>query len=240
MKTIINDSTNPYFNLALEEYLLKNDICSDDLFYVWRNDKSVIIGRNQDPLLEVDMDYVRLNDIPIVRRISGGGTVFQDLGNINFTYITNNVSEHLNNYHYFLDPIIKILNNLGLKTYFVEKSHIYLEHKKISGNAQSYYKNKVIHHGTLLFDSELEILDLCLKPRYNDQNVIKSVMAKTTNIKGHLNLEATTLEFMEYILSNIFIDDYKKHILNIGEHDLREINALMKTKYQTGSWNYKK
>lgn len=240
MKTVINDSTNPYYNLALEEFLLKNDSITEDLFYVWRNDKSIVIGRNQNPFLEVDMDYVLKNKIPIVRRISGGGTVFQDLGNINFTFITNNISEHLNNYHYFLDPVIKILNNLGLKTYFVEKSHIYLEHKKISGNAQSYYKNKVIHHGTLLFDSNLEILSLCLKPRYDNQNVIKSVMAKTTNIKSYLNLEAETSEFMEYLLSNVFVDDYRSHIMELSDDDKNRVEKLVLEKYGTDKWNLNK
>jgi len=240
VKTVINDSTNPYYNLALEEFLLKNDSITEDLFYVWRNDKSIVIGRNQNPFLEVDMDYVLKNKIPIVRRISGGGTVFQDLGNINFTFITNNISEHLNNYHYFLDPVIKILNNLGLKTYFVEKSHIYLEHKKISGNAQSYYKNKVIHHGTLLFDSNLEILSLCLKPRYDNQNVIKSVMAKTTNIKSYLNLEAETSEFMEYLLSNVFVDDYRSHIMELSDDDKNRVEKLVLEKYGTDKWNLNK
>jgi len=98
----------------------------------------------------------------------------------------------------------------------------------------------VIHHGTLLFDSNLEILSLCLKPRYDNQNVIKSVMAKTTNIKSYLNLEAETSEFMEYLLSNVFVDDYRSHIMELSDDDKNRVEKLVLEKYGTDKWNLNK
>ncbi|MBU1020251.1 MAG: lipoate--protein ligase family protein, partial [Firmicutes bacterium] len=115
MKTIINDNFDPFYNLALEEYLLKKVEIEDDFFFLWRNQKCVIVGRNQNPFNEIDIHYALENNITIARRSTGGGTVYHDEGNINFTFITSQLNGRLNNYEYFLEPIIKMLNKFGIQ-----------------------------------------------------------------------------------------------------------------------------
>lgn len=239
MKTIMNNNHNPYFNLALEEYLLKYLEVDEDIFYLWQNEKSIIIGRNQNPFLEVNMKVINNKKIPLIRRISGGGTVFHDIGNLNFTYIKNGLKKHLNNYTVFLDPLINILKKAGIKARFVEKSHIFIGDKKISGNAQSFYKDRVIHHGTLLFDTDLQELEEVLKN--NDDyktHSIRSNKVLTTNIKNHMQVSGTIEDLKEFILNNMFNQDYKSNILQLTKKDLKVINKISEEKYKSWAWNF--
>lgn len=238
MKTLINKSLNPYFNLALEEYLLKDFKLDDDLFFVWRNEPCVVIGRNQNPFNEIHTTYASAHNIPIIRRISGGGAVYHDLGNINFTYVTTKISKLLNNYRYFINPIISILERSGLDVRFVESSHIYLGDTKISGNAQSFHKNQMIHHGTLLFDTDLTHLANILKPhKLYQTHAVDSTRSTTTNIKQALQVEARVEEFMEFLLSEMMMGDYDDRIITLTEQDIGEIETLAKQKYRTWNWN---
>jgi len=238
MKTIINKHTNPYFNLALEEYLLKEFHSQDDLFFLWRNDPCVVIGRNQNPFNEINMTYAKDHQIPVIRRISGGGSVYHDHGNINFTYITKHISKRLNNYKFFVNPIIDILQRVGLDARFVESSHIYLKDTKISGNAQSFHKNKMVHHGTLLFDSDLEQLKKVLKDKKTfDTHAVDSRRSATTNIKNEIQVDTTIDDFMDFLLSEIFMEDYKKHVLTLSNDDISAVETLAQTKYQSWDWN---
>ncbi len=239
MKTIINLNHDPYFNLALEEYLLKNFETEEDIFYLWQNDEAVVIGRNQNPFIEVNMKMISYDNIPVIRRISGGGAVYHDLGNINYTYIKKGLKNHLNNYRFFLDPIVEIMRKIAVDASFVEKSHIYIGDRKISGNAQSFFKDKVIHHGTLLFDTDLNRLKEVLENTKDYQtHSIKSNTAETTNIKEHLSILTTTNEFMEFILKNMFDEEYEKNVLSLSETDIQEINQLAEKKYKSWEWNY--
>ena len=158
MKTIINDSKNPRFNLALEEYVLKYLDSDEDFVLLWQNENSVIIGRNQNTIEEINAAYVKTHDVNVVRRITGGGAVYHDMGNLNFSYVTNTLKDNLNNYRKFTDPVIKALNSLGVPAEFAGRNDIVVEEKKISGNAQSFYKNRMLHHGTILFDADLGMI----------------------------------------------------------------------------------
>ena len=197
MKTILNPSTDPTFNLALEEYLLKYKVLDDDLFYLWRNQPSIIIGRNQNPFLEVHLKQCEFYNIPIIRRISGGGTVFHDLGNINFTYITKDL-KRTNDYLYFLEPIISALNHLGLNVRFEPKTHLYQGEYKLSGNAQSVHKKRLIHHGTLLFSTNQSKLTRLLKKPKNFKN---SVSSSISDSKVGLFIENILRSFSKYSAS---------------------------------------
>ncbi|MEG0331764.1 MAG: lipoate--protein ligase family protein, partial [Clostridium sp.] len=151
---IYNKSTDPYFNLAAEEYVLKN--FNDDCFMLWRNSKAVIIGKNQNAIAEINRDYVTSNNIPVVRRLSGGGAVFHDLGNVNFTFITNDTDDFVN-FGKFTEPIIGVLkDNLSINAELSGRNDLTIDSKKFSGNAQYNYKNRVLHHGTLLFSSSID------------------------------------------------------------------------------------
>lgn len=239
MLTIINKNTNPEYNLALEEYIFKYLDVDEDIFLVWRNSKSVIIGRNQNPFNEVDLRYAQEKKIPVLRRVSGGGTVFHDLGNINFSYITKDIKNNLNNYKVFLLPIINFLRTNGIESKFVEKSHIYVDDYKISGNAQSYYKDKMIHHGTLLYDVSLKDLTKLLNVKSNiTSKSIVSKIVKTTNIKKLLKKETSIESFMNSLLIYILKDQITHSLYVLTKKDNEEIEKLIKTKYSTWAWNF--
>lgn len=237
MKTIYSNNTNPYYNLALEEYLLKEKEYDCNLFYVWRNEPSIVFGRNQNPYNEINMKETHLEKLHIARRSSGGGTVYHDLGNINFTYITNQVSTHLNNYYFFLEPIIKILQQLGLDVRFVEKTHLYIGDKKISGNAQTFHKNRMLHHGTILFNIDMETASKVLtkKHLFKDKSVA-SLKAEIVNIKNKINYDTTEEELMSFILSKMPL--YEDEELQLNDYDLLRIRQIQREKYETFNWIY--
>jgi lipoate-protein ligase A len=237
MYTYNNKVTNPYYNLALEEFLLKEYDLEEDLFYVWRNEPSVIYGRNQNPFKEINLSYATQQQIPVIRRISGGGTVIHDLGNINFTYITTSLT-HLNDYQYFLQPIVTVLNKLGISTTFVPKCHIYLDDKKISGNAQTFYQNKVLHHGTILFHADLNQAHKLLHKEVNVVGkYVDSVRAEITNIKDKIAVKASIEEVMSFVQSEILLNDTSKQLF-LTEKDIARIEQIAKDKYQSFAWNY--
>jgi len=241
MKTIINHSRNPKFNLALEEYVLKYLKSDEDFVLLWQNANSVIIGRNQNTVEEVNADYVKKHDVSVVRRITGGGAVYHDLGNLNFSFVTNTLKDNLNNYLKFTEPVIKALNSLGVPAEFSGRNDIVVEGKKISGNAQSYYKNKMLHHGTILFDANLSMVADVLNVKQDKiaSKGIKSNRARVTNIKPYLKEEITMSEFEERLLKYLLdTDDIKDHIYHLSKEDLDKINELMRDRYNTWEWNY--
>jgi lipoate-protein ligase A len=197
MLLIYNDKTNPYFNLAMEEYLLKN--FNEDLFILWRNESSVIVGKNQNTLSEINLEYIKENNIPVVRRQSGGGAVFHDLGNINFTFIAND-NNSFSDFKRFTQPIIDLLKTLDINAEFSGRNDLLIDGKKFSGNAQYNYKNKVMHHGTLLFSSQIGDLSnaLKVKPIKFEGKGIKSVKSRVTNISEHLKYDIDILEFKDF------------------------------------------
>lgn len=238
MKYIRNDSTNPYFNLALEEYATKKLDSSDDYFILWQNDNTVVIGKNQNTIEEVNMDFIEENNIKIARRLSGGGAVYHDLGNVNFTYIVDYRGEN-NSMERFAKAVVKALEKLGIKAEFSGRNDILVDGKKISGNAQYITKNRMYHHGTLLFDSDLSVLSKALKvkPEKISSKGIKSVKSRVANIKDYLKGDATIEEFKELILKYIFEvegEELKEYFLT--ENDLKEINRLKDEKFSTWEW----
>ncbi|NCC73590.1 MAG: lipoate--protein ligase [Sphingobacteriia bacterium] len=238
MICIQRDSTNPYFNLAAEEYVLKN--YSDDIFMLWQNEPCIIVGKHQNTLAEVNPDFVTRNNIPVVRRISGGGTVFHDLGNLNFTFISNGDEEKLVNFRKFTDPVIEVLQNLGLDARFEGRNDITVEGRKISGNAEHVHKNRILHHGTLLFSSQLTDLSDALRvsPEKFHDKAVKSVRSRVTNISEHLTEKMDVIEFKNRILDHI-VSKYKDVKMTVfSNDDVKAINKLVDEKYNTWEWNY--
>ena len=239
MLLINNMKTNPYFNLAMEEYFLKST--NEDLFILWRNENSIIVGKNQNTLSEINYEYVRKNNIKVVRRQSGGGAVFHDLGNINFTFISCN-NNNFSDFKKFTTPIIEALERLNIYAKFSGRNDLLINNQKFSGNAQYNYKDKVMHHGTLLFSSQINDLSKALNAKsskFKDKG-IKSVKSRVTNISNHLENNMTVLEFQEYLFKFVNNKFENNHFYELSNYDISEINKLVKEKYSTWEWNFGK
>ncbi|MDD3839966.1 MAG: lipoate--protein ligase [Clostridia bacterium] len=238
MRFIHNKSTNPYFNIASEEYILNE--FSDECFMLYRNKPCIIVGKNQNTLSEINVEYTEKNNIPVVRRMSGGGAVFHDLGNLNFTFIINSTSKQLKKFSEFTAPIIEALKTLSIDAEFSGRNDITIDGKKISGNAQYYKKNKVLHHGTLLFSSNITDISAALKInplKYKDKSS-KSVPARITNISSHLKAPLTIEEFIDIIMNHIMEMYGQQNIYEFKNRDIENINKLVQQKYSTWNWNF--
>ena len=237
MLLINNTNTNAYFNLAMEEYFLKNT--NEDIFLLWQNENSIIVGKNQNTLSEINYDYVKENNIKVVRRLSGGGAVFHDLGNINFTFISCN-DNSFSDFKKFTMPIVEALKELNVHAEFSGRNDLLIDGQKFSGNAQYNYKNKVMHHGTLLFSSEINDLSNALKVRPSkfQGKSVKSVKSRVTNISSHLDKKMTVLEFKDYLMDFINKRDENSHFYELNDKDIESINKLVEEKYSTWEWNF--
>lgn len=152
---LLNTSTQPYFNLALEEYILKQ--FQEECFMLWQNSPCIVAGKNQNTLSEINLDFIKEHNLPVVRRLSGGGTVFHDLGNLNFTFIVNDQGNSFINFKKFTLPIVEVLQKLSVNAVLSGRNDLTIEGKKFSGNAQYKSKHRLLHHGTLLFSSNIPI-----------------------------------------------------------------------------------
>ena len=241
MITILNNKTDPRYNLALEEYALKQLNIDDDIILLWQNEPSVIIGRNQNTIEEINSNYIKNHNIHVVRRISGGGAVYHDFGNLNFTFITNNLKDNLNNYRKFATPVINALNSLEVPAEFAGRNDIIVEGKKISGNAQSYFKNRMFQHGTILFDANLEMVANVLQVHLDkiESKGIKSNRSRVTNIKPYIHKDMTIKEFQSYLLHYFLeTDDIEAKTYQLTQNDYENIQKLCDEKYSTWEWNY--
>lgn len=226
-------STVPSFNLAWEEYILKNKYQGDDIFFLWQNTPSIIVGRNQNIYREINLDYTFNHHLPIYRRNSGGGTVYHDLGNLNFTFITK-AKGKVNNYQLMTKPIIDALNKLNIKATFTPKSHLYLDNKKIGGNAQYLYKDLLLHHGTILFSSDLTTLNNSLL--VDDSHISKAIKSNPSlvvNLKDYTNLSLN--ELFDYLYREIALN---AEMVTLDENDFNLIRKLELEKYLNNDWNY--
>ena len=199
MKWIISESSDVFYNLALEEFLCKN-IDKENCFILWINEASVIVGRNQNIFEEVNVDEAVAGGITLARRNSGGGTVFHDRGNINFSMIRDFNADTADQYEEFLLPVINMLHSLGIPAFKRNKSDIAILDNKISGNAQMIKNKRIVHHGTLLFNADLKKMKKYIK---NDSSAysskaVKSVRSSVTNIS--LYTDITIEEFKNYII----------------------------------------
>lgn len=237
MICISDHRTDPYFNLAAEEFLLKNH--REEYFLLWRNEPSIVVGKHQNALAEIDLNYAREKGFKVARRISGGGTVFHDLGNLNFSFISNGEEGKLINYRKYANPIVEVLKSLGVEATFSKRDDILIEGMKISGNACHVFKQRALHHGTLLFSSDLSELSKALKatPDLYTDKAVKSVRSKVTNIVDHLQNKIEVEAFRDAIMKHI-IEKHKGVLYEFSEDDLREISRLREERFSTWDWNF--
>lgn len=240
MLCIYHESTDPYFNIATDEYILK--YLKEDCFMLWRNNNAIIVGKYQNTLAEINYDYVKANNIAVVRRISGGGAVYHDLGNLNFSFVKSGEDSNLTDFKKFTQPIVDVIKSLGIDARFEGKNDLMIDGKKFSGNAAHIYKNRILHHGTILYAAEMRNVSEALKinpVKYQDK-AVKSVPKRVTNITEHLktplSLEAFTQQLMNHVLS-IYPDS---KLYTFTPDDIKIINQLKNEKYSTQEWNYGK
>jgi len=240
MLFVKHSNTDPYKSHAIEEFLMNK--FDEDCFMLWKNEKCILIGNYQNAYSEINTDYVKQYNIPVVRRITGGGTVFNDEGNFNFSFISCNVGEDCFDFKKFTTPIVLALNKLGIKAELSGRNDLTIEGKKFSGNAQYKSQNKVLHHGTLLFSSNISDLANALKvnPIKIESKGIKSVKSRVTNICDYLKVSMTTEEFKEYLFNEVYSTTEDAEIYEITEVDWKEINQIAAKKYATWEWNFGK
>lgn len=238
MLCIYNNSNDPYFNMATEDYLFHK--FQDDIFMLWRNDNAIIVGKHQNTLAEINLEVVREKNIKVVRRLSGGGAVFHDLGNLNFTFIVNAQDNKLVDFKKYTQPVLEVLNSLGVPAKFEGRNDLTIDGKKFSGNAVHVLRNRVLQHGTILFASEMADLSAALKVnplKYVDK-AVKSVRARVTNVSEHLKEPMELTVFSNMIMGKI-LDMYPDATFyELTAHDKEEIKKLAQEKYATWDWNY--
>ena len=214
--------TDPQINLAIEEYVLKNmDIDKDSFLLFYINEPSIIIGKNQNTVEEIDTDYVDANGIHVVRRLSGGGAVYHDLGNLNYSFITKDDGESFRNFKKFTEPVVQALAEMGVKAELLGRNDILVEGRKISGNAQFSTNGRMFSHGTLMFDTEIERVVSALKVRKDkiESKGIKSIRSRVANISEFLKEPMTIEQFRMEILKSIFGGEEKIQYLELTEED---------------------
>ena len=238
MYYLVSSSNDPYFNIASEEYLLKN--FTDEFFMLYINEPSIIVGKHQNTLSEINLNYVETSGIKVVRRLSGGGSVFHDKGNLNFCFIRNIAANEDISFKRFTQPIVNALANIGIEATFSGRHDLLVKGKKISGNAMHVYKKRVLSHGTLLYKSQIGTLSSALKsnPSFFQDKAVKSNRSRVANISSFLASPPTIEAFTQQILGHIreINPDAKAYIFS--DNDLATIDQLLKEKFGTWEWNY--
>ncbi|MGW7975493.1 lipoate--protein ligase [Staphylococcus xylosus] len=240
MKFISNNNiTDPTLNLAMEEYVLKNMPKDDSYFLFYINRPSIIIGKNQNTIEEVNQSYIDEQGIDVVRRISGGGAVYHDQGNLNFSFVTDDDGNSFHNFQKFTEPIVEALKSLGVDANLSGRNDIQVGEAKISGNAMVKVKDRMFSHGTLMLNSGLDEVQNALRvnPAKIKSKGIKSVRSRVANISEFLDEPIDIDKFKEIILRSIFgetqVEEYK-----LTDEDWEKIEKLSNEKYRTWEWNY--
>jgi lipoate-protein ligase A len=230
--------TDPYFNIAAEEYILKHT--AGDVLMFWQSEPSVVVGKHQNTLKEVNLDYVNGRQIPVIRRLSGGGTVYHDKGNINYTLITTSERrETLIDFRKFTQPMIDFLGTLGIEARFEGKNNLTIGGKKFSGNSAHVFKNRVIHHGTFLFNTDLDVLENIINTQTDGirDKAIASIRATVTNVLPHIDKDLTMEGFIAE-MKRSFMDYFQvEKERQFTADETIAIKTLAEEKYKTWQWN---
>lgn len=237
---IENLCNDPHYNLAFEEYAFTHLFREEPILLLWQNEPSVIIGRYQNTVEEINTDYIEKNGIHVVRRITGGGAVYHDLGNLNYSFIIPNESLEID-FRTFSQPLVKALDAMGIRAEQTGRNDITVEGRKVSGNAQHVKKGRLLHHGTMLYDSGLDDVQkaLAVKEGKIASKGIKSVRSRVTNIRPYMKEDMDLQAFKARILNEFFRGGDINNC-QLTDQQEREIRRLADGKYRTWEWNYGK
>ena len=232
-----NQITDPHLNLALEEFLLRQSRTVETLLLLYVNEPAVIVGRNQNVFEEVNPKFIKNENIHLIRRLSGGGTVYHDLGNLNYSFITEGQT-NLHKFERVTEPIIRVLRDLGVAAEFRARSDIVVGQKKISGNAQYASRGRMLSHGTLLFDSDLEQLNRAIKPGKAEieSRAVPSVRSSVGNIRDLSPLTWTVDDLAQALLNGI-LGPGETPVYRLSNEDWRHIRLIAEERYKSWEWN---
>ena len=232
-------SCAPSVNLTYEEYFLKGKDLEEDLLMLWRNEPTIVIGRFQNTLQEINASFAEAHHIQVIRRISGGGAVYHDLGNVCFSFILHDIQPKVIDKSKYIHPVVEALAQLGVQAELTHLNNLMVAGKKFSGNAMALHKNRLLFHGTLMFDTDLEMLEQAL----NTSEVkilskgVRSARTGVTNLKEYLFEEMNVIQFKERLKELLFAGASPVTYIPCKE-DLDAIQELVKTKYETWGWNF--
>lgn len=236
---IESTSTNPYYNLALEEYVFDQMDKGQAYFMLWQNENTIVVGKYQNTAEEVNREFADAMGIHVARRLSGGGAVYHDKGNLNFTFITDQAALEDFNFQVFVNPVIRTLASLGVDAEFTGRNDLTLDGKKFSGNSQYARDGRVLHHGCIMLDSDLDKVREALHVREAKfvSKSVKSVRSRVTTINEHAPRKISMEEFKEALKEQVFAgNDITEY--HLTDEDQAAISKLMHDKYETWEWNY--
>jgi lipoate-protein ligase A len=233
------DNKSPYFYFALEEYLLlEKNLDDDTIFLLWRTDPTVMVGRYQNTIEEINVKYISDHKVNVVRRNSGGGAIYTDKGAWQYTFIVKNYENNLIDFHVFTDPIINVLRTLGVDAYFNNRNDLLIDGRKFCGNAQHNSGNGKIHHGSILFSTDFNAMEECL--HVSEEKIIskgiKSIRSRVTNVSEHLKNPMSPEEFRQAVKESLLGSD--STIYHLTEEDLHWIEKRSNEKFSNWEWNY--
>ena len=232
-------SRDPYFNLALEEYVFERMDKSKSYFLLWQNDNTIVVGKYQNTAEEIDQAYVDAHHIRVARRLSGGGAVYHDRGNLNFTFIVDRADAPGLNFKVFVRPVVEALARFGVHAEFTGRNDLTIDGMKFSGNAQYARRGRLLHHGCIMLDSNLtSVADaLRVKEAKFDSKAVKSVRSRVTTINAHAPAPISMEEF-KGALKECAMASGELEPCTLTEEDLAAIRKLRDEKYATWAWNY--
>ena len=238
MKFLRNSETDPYYNMAFDEYCLESLAIDEPVFYLWQNRPAVIVGLNQEVNTEVNLDYLRQNNIVLARRVSGGGAVYHDWGNLNYTIVGR--SEDLErDYPEYAGLMMQALRKLGVQAELSGRNDILVEGKKVSGFAKRVSKNRLMVHGTLMYDVNLDVLTQSLNPPATKLQTkgIASVRSRVTNLREHLP-EIKDIQDFKNRLEKALSNDYADEEYKLSVSEIEDIRTLANEKFGRWDWIY--
>lgn len=245
MKFLESHSNDPYYNLSFEEYIFRNlPLEEEEYVYLWINSPAIIIGRNQNAYAEINEEYVKEHNLKVCRRITGGGAVYHDLSNLNFSFVTKTKGHDRIDFKQYYIPIVNALKAIGIDAELSGRNDITIDGKKCIGSSQSVDNHRVLSNGCILFNVQLEELSKALNPRKEkfESKGVKSVRSRVTNIAPYLENKNLSTEDFKNILQNeifkLFGEEPEEYVLS--EEELQGVKEIYNTRFSLESWNYGK